>query len=76
MLKTNNPTTIAPPAGMYSHSVEIPPNARMLFTAGQIGVRPDGLRTKMACKPNQLGSIVTAPRETLNEGKVSIHPTT
>jgi 2-iminobutanoate/2-iminopropanoate deaminase len=42
VLKTNNPTTIAPPAGMYSHSVEIPPNARMLFTAGQIGVRPDG----------------------------------
>jgi enamine deaminase RidA (YjgF/YER057c/UK114 family) len=42
MLKTRNPSTIAPPAAMYSHSVEIPPNARWLFTAGQIGVRPDG----------------------------------
>jgi enamine deaminase RidA (YjgF/YER057c/UK114 family) len=42
MLKTSNPKTIAPPAGMYSHSVEVPPNARWLYTAGQVGVRPDG----------------------------------
>jgi len=42
VLKTNNPASIAPPAAMYSHSVEIPPNARMLYTAGQVGTRPDG----------------------------------
>ena len=42
MLKTRNPSTIAPPAAMYSHSVEISPNARWLFTAGQVGVRPAG----------------------------------
>lgn len=42
MLKTSNPPTIAPPAGTYSHSVEVPPNARWLYTAGQVGVRPDG----------------------------------
>jgi 2-iminobutanoate/2-iminopropanoate deaminase len=42
MLKTSNPKTIAPPAAMYSHSVEVPPNARWLYTAGQVGVRPDG----------------------------------
>ena len=42
MLKTNNPKTIAPPVAMYSHSVEVPPNARWLFTAGQVGIRPDG----------------------------------
>jgi hypothetical protein len=30
MLKTRNPLSIAPPAAMYSHSVEIPPNARWL----------------------------------------------
>lgn len=42
MLKTNNPKSIAAPAAMYSHSVEIPPNARWLYTAGQVGVRPDG----------------------------------
>ncbi len=42
MLKTNNPKTIAAPAGMYSHGVEVPPNARWLYTAGQVGTRPDG----------------------------------
>ena len=42
MLKTNNPSSVAPPAAMYSHSVEVPPNARWLFTAGQVGMRPDG----------------------------------
>jgi 2-iminobutanoate/2-iminopropanoate deaminase len=42
MLKTSNPKGIAAPAGAYSHSVEIPPNARWLYTAGQVGTRPDG----------------------------------
>ena len=42
MLKTNNPGAIAPPAGSYSHSVAIPANARWLYTAGQVGMRPDG----------------------------------
>ena len=42
MLKTSNPATVAPPVALYSHSVEIPPNARWLITAGQVGIRPDG----------------------------------
>ena len=42
MLVTRNPANIAPPAAMYSHSVEIPPNARWLVTAGQVGVTPEG----------------------------------
>ena len=42
MLTTRNPTTIAPPAAMYSHSVEVPANARWLVTAGQVGTAPDG----------------------------------
>ncbi|MCZ6590114.1 MAG: RidA family protein [Alphaproteobacteria bacterium] len=42
MLTTSNPSTVAPPAGMYSHSVEVPANARWLVTAGQVGMRPDG----------------------------------
>ena len=28
----------------------------------------------MACQPNQLGSIVSTSRETLDEGKVSVLP--
>ena len=42
MLTIRNPETIAPPAALYSHSVEIPPNARWLYLAGQVGVKPDG----------------------------------
>lgn len=42
LLKRLNPATIAPPAGAYSHAVEVPPNARWLSIAGQGGLRPDG----------------------------------
>jgi enamine deaminase RidA (YjgF/YER057c/UK114 family) len=42
MLITRNPKTVAPPQAKYSHSVEVPPNARWLYLAGQVGVRPDG----------------------------------
>ena len=41
MLIARNPKTVASP-GLYSHSVEIPPNARWLYVAGQIGKKPDG----------------------------------
>lgn len=38
-----NPDGILPPFNnVYSHGVVIPPNARVLHTAGQIGARPDG----------------------------------
>lgn len=38
-----NPAGIMPPFNnAYSHGVVVPPNARVLHTAGQIGVRPDG----------------------------------
>jgi len=42
MLKTLNPVTVAPPFSAYSHAVEIPPGARMLYVSGQLGVAPDG----------------------------------
>jgi len=42
MLTVSNPSTIAAPAALYSHSIQIPANARWLVTAGQVGVRPDG----------------------------------
>lgn len=41
-LRASNPPTVAPPMGPYSHSIQVPANARWLVTAGQIGVRPDG----------------------------------
>src|SRR6266513_2267248 len=42
MLKVHNPRSIAAPIGTYSHGIEVPPAARWLYVAGQIGVRPDG----------------------------------
>jgi 2-iminobutanoate/2-iminopropanoate deaminase len=41
-MKIHNPSTIADPAGTYSHGVEVPPNARWLYIAGQVGMRKDG----------------------------------
>ena len=37
-----NPATIAPPSGRYSHAVELPANARMVFASGQVGVDKNG----------------------------------
>ena len=37
-----NPKTVAAPNGAYSHGVDVPPNARLLYVAGQVGVAPDG----------------------------------
>jgi 2-iminobutanoate/2-iminopropanoate deaminase len=42
MLKFHNPGATAAPNGTYSHGAEVPPNARWLFVAGQIPIRPDG----------------------------------
>ena len=42
MNKKHVPDTIAPPVAAYSHGVEVPPNSRVLYTAGQIGNLPDG----------------------------------
>lgn len=37
-----NPATVAPPAGRYSHAIEVPANARWLTISGQVGTAPDG----------------------------------
>ncbi len=42
MNKRHVPDTIAAPIAAYSHGVEIPANARILHTAGQVGLRTDG----------------------------------
>jgi enamine deaminase RidA (YjgF/YER057c/UK114 family) len=42
MNQRRNPAGVAPPGGSYSHSVEVPPNARWLHVSGQVGVAPDG----------------------------------
>ena len=41
-MKVYNPRSIAPPNGPYSHGIEMPPNCRVLWLAGQTGMGPDG----------------------------------
>ena len=36
------PAAIAPPFARYSHGVEVPAGARLVFCSGQLGVSPDG----------------------------------
>jgi len=43
MLKLYSPANMAPSAAHYSQGVEVPPEARMLYVAGQVGVTPDGV---------------------------------
>ena len=41
-LKKHNPPNIVKSFAAYSQGVEVPPNARWLHVAGQVGVNPDG----------------------------------
>jgi enamine deaminase RidA (YjgF/YER057c/UK114 family) len=41
-LKKYNPESIVKSFAQYSQGVEVPPNARWLYIAGQVGVNPDG----------------------------------
>jgi enamine deaminase RidA (YjgF/YER057c/UK114 family) len=36
------PKTVAPPFGPYAHGVEVPMGSRIIYTAGEVGVMPDG----------------------------------
>lgn len=40
--RIHNPSGVAAPLGAYSHGIEVPPNARWLYIAGQVGIAPDG----------------------------------
>src|SRR5256885_14707336 len=42
MLRVHTPRSIAAPIGRFPRAIEVPPAARWLYVAGQIGVRPDG----------------------------------
>jgi 2-iminobutanoate/2-iminopropanoate deaminase len=41
-LKQHNPDTLFPPYRSYSHAIEVPPGARMLFLSGLNGYERDG----------------------------------
>jgi enamine deaminase RidA (YjgF/YER057c/UK114 family) len=41
-MRVHNPKSIHAPVGNYSHGIALPPNCRVLFVAGQTGLRTDG----------------------------------
>lgn len=41
-LKLENPDTVTAPLGRYSHTVEVPAGAGLIFVSGQVPVAPDG----------------------------------
>ena len=41
-MKKRNPATVPAPIGAYSHSIEVPPGARVLHVSGQVGIAADG----------------------------------
>ena len=42
MKTSRNPDTIAAPVGRYVHQIEVESPSKVLFIAGQVGMRPDG----------------------------------
>jgi enamine deaminase RidA (YjgF/YER057c/UK114 family) len=41
MLKPHTPPALHPPFAKYSHAMEVPPGARLLFASGQLGITKD-----------------------------------
>lgn len=68
------PDGIAPPFGRYVHGIEIPPDARIVTTSGQLGLRvdlslaPDALEQARQCFAN-CGAVLAdagmAPADTV-----------
>ena len=63
-MKIHNPSSVAPGNG-YSHGIEMPPNARLLYLAGQLGVAADGamapdIRGQATQAWHNLGAVLQA----------------
>lgn len=43
LVSFNNPDTVLPPYGAYSHAAVVDPAARLVYTAGQVGETPEGV---------------------------------
>ncbi len=73
MFKAHNPSTSAPPASAYSHGIEVPAGARMLYLSGQVGVKPDGAMAEgIAAQTEQAWNNVVAVLESAGMGLADI----
>jgi len=61
MLKLYNPDVVTPPLGRYTHVVETPPGARLLYLSGQVPVAPDGsVPESLAAQADQVYANIVA----------------
>lgn len=61
MLKLYNPDVVTPPLGRYTHVVETPPGARLLYLSGQVPVARDGsVPESLAAQADQVYANIVA----------------
>ena len=71
----NPPTVFAAPA--YSHGIEAPPNARLLYVAGQVGVGLDGkVRDGTAAQADQVWANILNVLAAAGMGPENLHKIT
>lgn len=60
-LKLHNPDAVAAPLGRYTHVVETPPGARLLYLSGQVPVARDGsVPDTLAAQADQVYANIVA----------------
>ncbi len=60
-LLLHNPDTVAAPLGRYSHAVEVPAGARLLFLSGQVPVARDGsIAATLSAQADQVYANIVA----------------
>jgi 2-iminobutanoate/2-iminopropanoate deaminase len=42
MIHLENPSSVAPPVGSYSHVARVGAGSELIFLSGQVGIKPDG----------------------------------
>ena len=79
MKTSRNPETIAAPVGRYVHQIEIQDPQKLVFIAGQLGMRPDGSVPEDAVEQlavaleNVLGNVEAAGLETSDLVKITTY---
>jgi enamine deaminase RidA (YjgF/YER057c/UK114 family) len=53
-LRALTPSTVRPPFARYSHGIEVPPGARLVFASGQLGIGVDEIVPEDAAAQTEL----------------------
>ena len=53
-MRALTPSTVRPPFARYSHGIEVPPGARLVFASGQLGIGGDEIVPEDAAAQTEL----------------------